>query len=971
MKKADFRYSHFIIALMTIASLGFSSLNINPTKNTPQYTPSLSFEDETPKNTEEDGGTPLQLTLRRAIEERRSEGLPTPASTSYEYEVTTEPAQFTPRAEADIPNSSSTTGTTVIEFDLPQQAGYDQWPNLIVEEGMPNGALGSVQPGDYTQTIRDALEETYPGIWQQYEFGYEPRRYTFEETFKIIYPDSSPEPLPITLAEHPQSTMSEDIILGFTYSGPQIDYTISFKEEACFKIFGKKHCMTIAEAKAGFQLDWAFGVRLPMKMSVNLPDVMAQGCSYWPTSTILPMDWEAEQFRLAGVPRYEEGKEFLLSYDFFVGVKASILGKPVVTWCIEAEYDASKSFRTPFGPDGTFELPEVYLPPDLTGLRYPLNIKGVPIGSIGIGLGITPKLGSDKLTASWQVLPGGDASGFGKILLKQSEAPVAFGPIDAGDFSPVDYAQVQLSGFRYWFTRFLIKLSATIELELFQFGHWTSPPIDIIDAIDLSRFGLTKGLWVGPHNGTGDAIVATIPVQPPIELGEDQRTNEDETVSLTSATFVACSMSDPTNATINWGDGSPIESGAIVWEGSWGTIAGSHVYGDNGLYSVEICISDDKGWSACDTMQVTVLNLAPTVEAGPSQTIVEGQNLLLELNSFTDPGFLDSHSLNIDWGDGTPIEQGLVAESMGAGFVSGSHAYGDDGTYEVTLNLCDDDDGCGQDRFQVIVENSAPNVKLDRSGLKSFGDDDAFLERVGVEQSHQALASDSGSDDLIFLWNFGFSPMYYNDGTGPDPLSSSSGVFPFQVIDSAQVTFDSPGIHAVMIEVVDDDRATSQDSLPVLVTDNKDLVQGRSYWLNQFSGVGETQIDQATLQAYLDLVNFSSKFFSERKSVKTIEEARQTLAINNRKIRSTVEASLLVAWLNFAQGAIVWEQKIDANRDCRGDTPFYEVMKKIEATLLRPSLNNIELIRTRILVETLKLDNNGKPTNCIPMPRLK
>ena len=80
-------------------------------------------------------------------------------------------------------------GVTVIEFDSPQQAGYERWPATVVEEAPSAQAEGLVLAGDYSEMIREFLAEAQPGIWDTYEFGQEPRRYTFTETIRFSYPD--------------------------------------------------------------------------------------------------------------------------------------------------------------------------------------------------------------------------------------------------------------------------------------------------------------------------------------------------------------------------------------------------------------------------------------------------------------------------------------------------------------------------------------------------------------------------------------------------------------------------------------------------------------------------------------------------------------------------------------------------------------------------------------------------------------
>jgi hypothetical protein len=147
------------------------------------------------------------------------------------------------------------TATTTIEFDNPQQAGYDEWPALVVENNLPEEFSGEVLAGDYTETYREKIAEQLPGIWETYEFGQEPRTYTTTETIDITYPA---EVLPGPSLEAASATTSDDVLMGFTYSGPHIDYTIGDRLEIC--LFGL--CGEVYEFKAGFELDWAMGLRL-------------------------------------------------------------------------------------------------------------------------------------------------------------------------------------------------------------------------------------------------------------------------------------------------------------------------------------------------------------------------------------------------------------------------------------------------------------------------------------------------------------------------------------------------------------------------------------------------------------------------------------------------------------------------------------------------------------------------------------
>jgi cytoskeletal protein CcmA (bactofilin family) len=237
--------------------------------------------------------------------------------------------------------------------------------------------------------------------------------------------------------------------------------------------------------------------------------------------------------------------------------------------------------------------------------------------------------------------------------------------------------------------------------------------------------------------GTDSQDVAINNVPPTVEAGQDQTVSEGESVSLSPATFSDPGTGDTHTATVSWGDGTPVEGvfENFPWQVTNGSISGTHVYADNGSYVVEVCVTDDDGATSCDSFTAGVQNAPPTVEAGPDQTVFEGDTAVLAPASFHDPGTLDTHTAAIDWGDGT-VESATVEEepygppgsSIGLqGTVSGSHVYAAPGSYTVTVTVMDDEGGAASDALVVTVKHGFLRFCLfanGRGGLSIFHEAD-------------------------------------------------------------------------------------------------------------------------------------------------------------------------------------------------------------------------------------------------------
>ena len=237
-----------------------------------------------------------------------------------------------------------------------------------------------------------------------------------------------------------------------------------------------------------------------------------------------------------------------------------------------------------------------------------------------------------------------------------------------------------------------------------------------------------------------------------------------------------------------------------VWDTTWSESASAtHTYSDDYSGNVVLEVTDQMGTDT-DTAVVTVSNVAPSVDGGADQTVDEGDAVSFS-GSFSDPGSADTHTIAWDFGDGT----------TDSGTLTPTHTYGDDGVYTVNLTVTDDDGGVGVDTLDITVNNVAPEI----TPFGPYTVDENTIVNVG------ATASDAGSDDLTFAWQFELgssqTTTYFNNGTSIDPYPSPFGTYPFSKTDGAAYTYGDNGVYSVTLTVSDDDGASTVYTTTVTV----------------------------------------------------------------------------------------------------------------------------------------------------------
>ena len=466
------------------------------------------------------------------------------------------------------------------------------------------------------------------------------------------------------------------------------------------------------------------------------------------------------------------------------------------------------------------------------------------------------------------------------------------------------------------------------------------------DPNDLTPFCQNGGFMVGGSCDFGDNLPPTVcdiannqyvdgssytanPCnhQPPVaEAGGPYFVNEGSTVVLDGT-----GSSDPEGnlLTYVWAPAASLDDASLAQP----TYAGV----DDGVEALTLSVFDQiEALDSTDSTSVTVLNVPPSVTASGA-VIVEGSAASVSA-TFTDPGTLDTHAATIDWDDGTPPQPVSVAQLAGGV----GHVYGDNGVFSVLVTVADDDGGVGNDVALVTVNNAVPVVALDTSGAVSFPGGDYLVVAAGTELPSSIEASDAGSDDLTFAWSVGDVNTYFNDGFAPDPFPSPFGIFPFAVADDAVALYAVPGVEALAVTVTDDDGGEGTADANVVVTGTAATTEGSGWWKHQYSGGGSPHIGAAEAAGYLEIVNAVSSVFSESVSAATSAEAHAILSPAGDDPAGRARAELMVAWLQFASGAVKWDATVPLNGGAT--VGFLDLLFEAETVVLDVNATHAELL---------------------------
>ncbi len=157
-----------------------------------------------------------------------------------------------------------------------------------------------------------------------------------------------------------------------------------------------------------------------------------------------------------------------------------------------------------------------------------------------------------------------------------------------------------------------------------------------------------------------------------------------------SGSFANNSPQESLSVSIDWGDGSPLTTFSLDPEATTFQYPAQQ-YLRSGQYTIIVTVTDANGLSASNSVSVNYSNPPPADFAlTPDQsTIYAGGEVNLS-GSFADLQSNITHTVTINWGDGTGGTQDTTTLSLNAGettFQADPHTYSTAGNYSISATV--------------------------------------------------------------------------------------------------------------------------------------------------------------------------------------------------------------------------------------------------------------------------------------------
>ena len=304
----------------------------------------------------------------------------------------------------------------------------------------------------------------------------------------------------------------------------------------------------------------------------------------------------------------------------------------------------------------------------------------------------------------------------------------------------------------------------------------------------------------GVSGGLSDPQCATATVNVTVNAVNDPPT---ATVSAPSsspegaAVTASANVSDPDDASFTYA-WSVTKNGSPYANGSGASI--TFTPDDNGSYLISVIVTDGSGATGSASATTTVTNVAPAITSATlsSASIDENGSATIS-GTFTDPGSDDTHTVIVNWGDGTAtlsLPKGSRAFSLTYQYLDDAPSGTASDVYAISITVADDDGGAATAGASITVNNVAPVLgsvsgPVNPAQLGSSVSISAGYTDVGTLDTHTA----------VFTWDDGSS----------SPGTCAAGTC------TASHTYAAAGVYEVTMTVTDDDTGSASSKFDYVV----------------------------------------------------------------------------------------------------------------------------------------------------------
>ena len=375
--------------------------------------------------------------------------------------------------------------------------------------------------------------------------------------------------------------------------------------------------------------------------------------------------------------------------------------------------------------------------------------------------------------------------------------------------------------------------------------------------------------------------------------------------------------------TVTWGDGTTstaVLSATKTWQAS-------HVYADDAGVgtSTTYTVKAEAAEHIEAVRQFAVVNVAPQITGLTLPTAaVEETDAVTVSGTVTDPGTLDTHTVVVDWGDGTaPVPVPVIA-----GAFSAEHEYADDNpsstdrdVMPVSVVVKDKDNATTDELGSQTVANT-PAYGLTFASQDVLVDGDTTFTRTGRIVSWAGAVKDKSVVDLLR------TEIDWGDGSGTDLMLTSDDVLTRPI--AADHGWAEPCVYPVTADVTDDDlgAAGTVSSSVVVTRATPEKGGGSRWWTRQFRALAAGQpsgLSPAQASCYLAVARHVSPTFEKRVRLGSSAAALDVLTMKKatagpgkptpgqsrlRVERAKLDRAFLGALLDFVHGKQAWDAPV-------------------------------------------------------------